>query len=86
MLFRSESALMMVLAHRVEESALERIAESFPKDSDGKEVDVTPFVKPSHRFARKINDYLNDRKKKLISETAQTAKSNEETVGTSTVA
>ena len=76
----------MVLAHDVEESALEKIAESFPKGDDGKEVDVTPFVKPSHRFAHKINDYLNARKKKLISETAQIAKSNEEIVGTSNVA
>ena len=76
----------MVLAHGVEESVLERIAESFPTDNAGKEVDVTPFIKPSRRFARKINDYLNDRKKKLVSETAKAAKSNEENVGTSTIA
>ena len=78
--------MLMVLAHGVEESVLERIAESFPTDNAGKEVDVTPFVKPSRRFARKINDYLNDRKKKLVSETARAAKSNEETIGTSTAA
>ena len=82
----AESALLMVLAHVVEESALEKIVASFPKDSDGKEVDVTPFVKPSCRFARKINAYLTARKKKLISETAQTAKSSEEIIGTSNVA
>ena len=82
----AESALLMVLAHGVEESVLEKIAESFPTDDAGKEVDVTPFVKPSRRFACKINDYLNDRKKKLVSETSKAVKSNEETVGTSTVA
>ena len=81
----AESALLMVLAHEVEESILERIAESFPTDNAGKEVDITPFVNSSRRFSRKINDYLNDRKKKLVSETAKAAKSNEETVGTSTV-
>ena len=32
----AESALLMVLAHGVEESVLERIAESFPKDNAGK--------------------------------------------------
>ena len=69
--------MLMVLAHGVEESVLERIAESFPTDNARKEVDVIPFVKPSRRFARKINDYLNDRKKKLVSETAKAAKSNE---------
>ena len=82
----AESALLMVLAHGVEESVLERIAESFLTDNAGKEVDVTPFVKPSRRFARKINEYLTDRKKKLASETTKAAKSNEETVGTSTAA
>ena len=66
----AESALLMVLAHGVEESTLEKIAASFLKDNDGKEVDVTPFVKPSRRFARKINEYLTTRKKKLVSETA----------------
>ena len=81
-----ESALLMVLAHGVEESDLEKIAASFPKDNDGKEVDVTPFVKPSRRFARKINEYLTARKKKMVLETAQAAKSGEETVGTSNVA
>ena len=82
----AESALLMVLAHGVEESTLEKIAASFPKDNDGKEVDVTPFVKPSRRFARKINEYLTARKKKMVSKTAQAAKSGEETVGTSNVA
>ena len=76
----------MVLAHGVEESTLEKIAASFPKDDDRKEVDVTPFVKPSCRFAHKINEYLTARKKKMVSETSQAAKSGEETVGTSNVA
>ena len=82
----AESALLMVLAHGVDESTLEKIAPSFLKDNDGKEVDVTPFVKPSRRFARKINEYLAAHKKKMVSETSQVAKSGEETVGTSNVA
>ena len=33
----AESALLMVLAHGVKESTLEKIAASFPKDSEGQE-------------------------------------------------
>ena len=79
----AESALLMVLAHGVEESTLEKIAASFPKDDEGQEVDVKPFVKPSRRFARKINEYLTARKKKLTSESTSPAKPAEDVVGTS---
>ena len=78
-----ESALLMVLAHGVEESTLEKIAASFPKNDEGQEVDVTPFVKPSRRFARKINEYLTARKKKLTSESTSSAKPAEDVTGTS---
>ena len=79
----AESALLMVLAHGVEESTLEKIAASFPKDDEGQEVDVKPFVKPSRKYARKINEYLTARKKKLTSESTSAAKPAEDVSGTS---
>ena len=79
----AESALLMVLAHGVEESTLEKIAASFPKDDEGQEVDVKPFVKPSRKYARKINEYLTARKKKLTSESTSSAKPAEDVSGTS---
>ena len=69
----AESALLMVLAYGVEESVLEKIAESFPTNDAGEEVDVTPFVKPSRTFAWKINEYLTARKDKLALEAAKAA-------------
>ena len=81
-----EAIMLMVLAHGVDESVIRRIAEAYPKDSDGKEVDPSPFVKPSRRFARKINEYLIERKKRLAMESASTAKASEEVAETSTAA
>ena len=78
----AESALLMVMAHGVEESTLEKIAASFPKNDEGQEVDVKPFVKPSRMFARKINEYLTARKK-LTSESTSSAKPAEDVVGAS---
>ena len=79
----AESALLMVLAHGVEESTLEKIAASFPKNSEGQEVDVKPFIKPSRKYDRKINEYLTARKKKLTSESTSSAKPTEDVIGTS---
>ena len=79
----AESALLMVLAHGVEESTHEKIAASFPKDDEGQEVDVKPFVKPSRKYARKINEYLTARKKKLTSESTSSTKPAEDVSGTS---
>ena len=41
-----EAIMLMVLAHGVNELVIRRIAEAYPKDNDGKEVDHSPFVKP----------------------------------------
>ena len=81
-----EAIMLMVLAHGIDELVIRRIAEAYPKDSDGKEVDPSPFVKPSRRFARKINEYLIERKKRLAMESASTAKASEEIAETSTAA
>ena len=42
-----EAIMLMVLAHGVDEAVVEKIAKAYPTGEDGKEVDPTPFVKPS---------------------------------------
>ena len=61
----AESALLMALGHGVERELLEKVAESFPTDTAGKEVDVAPFTKLAGRLAKKIVRYLNDRMKEM---------------------
>ena len=50
--------MLMVLAHGVDEAVVEKIAKAYPTGEDGKEVDPTPFVKPSRQYARRINEYM----------------------------
>ena len=78
--------MLMVLAHGDDESIVERITEAYPKDKDGKEVDPCNFVKPSRKYARKINEYLVELKKRIAPATTSTAKASEEHVETSTAA
>ena len=42
-----EAIMLMVLAHGVDKTVVEKIAEAYPTSEDGKEVDPIPFVKPS---------------------------------------
>ena len=65
--------MLMVLAHGVQQSVIEKIAEDFPKGYDGEEVDPSPFVKPSRRFARRINEYLTKRHERLALEASKAA-------------
>ena len=39
-----EAIMLMILAHGVDKSIVEKIAEAYPAGEDGKEVDPTPFV------------------------------------------
>ena len=78
--------MLMVLAHGVDESIVKQITEAFPKGKDGKEVDPSPFIKPSRKLAQKVHEYLVERKKRLALEVANTARASEEAVETSTAA
>ena len=83
--------MLMVLAHGVDEATVNRIAEAYPKDKDGKEVDPSAFVKPSRKYARKINEYMVERRKRLsgassVARAASTAKISKDNVETSTAA
>ena len=69
----AESALLMALSHGVDRRVLEKVAESFPTDAAGKEVDIAPFAKLSSRLAKKIIGYLNDRKERLARASAQSS-------------
>ena len=83
--------MLMVLAHGVDEATINRIAEAYPKDKDGKEVDPSPFVKPSRQYTRKINEYMVAHRKRMprassVARAASTAKVSEDNVETSTAA
>ena len=83
--------MLMVLAHGVDEATVNQIAEAYPKDKDGKEVDPSPFVKPSRKYARKINEYMVEHRKRLsgtssVARAASTAKISKDNVETSTTA
>ena len=67
----AESALLMALSHGVDKEVLEKVAESFPTDAAGKEVDIAPFAKLSRRLAKKITGYLNERKERLARASAK---------------
>ena len=53
-----EAIMLMILAHGVDVATVNKTAEAYPKDKDGKEVDPSPFVKPSRKYTRKINEYM----------------------------
>ena len=76
--------MLMILAHGVDESIVKQITEAYPKDKDGKEVDPSNFVKPSRKYARKINEYLVKPEKRIAPAATSTAKASEEHVETST--
>ena len=62
-----EAIMLMVLAHGVDEAIIEKIAQAYPTGQDGKEVDITPLVLPSRQYARRINEYMVARRKKMSS-------------------
>ena len=81
--------MLMILAHGVDEDVVRQITEAYPKDKDGQEVDPSPYIKPSRKHTRKINEYLVERRKRLseassVAKAASTTKVNEENVETST--
>ena len=83
--------MLMVLAHGVDEAIVNKIAEAYPKDKDGKEVDPSPFVKPSRQYAQKINEYMVACRKRMsrassVARATSTAKISEENVSASTAA
>ena len=65
-----EAIMLMILAHGVDKSIVEKIAEAYPAGEDGKEVDPTPFVRPSRQYTRKINEYLVARRNKMSRSTS----------------
>ena len=86
-----EAIMLMVLAHGVDKAVVEKIAEAYPTSEDGKEVDPTPFVKPSRQYARKINEYMVARRKRMsrassVARATSTAKISEENISASTAA
>ena len=60
-----EAIMLMILAHGVDRSIVEKIAEAYPIGEDEKEVDLTPFVRPSRQYTRKINEYLVARRSRM---------------------
>ena len=60
-----EAIMLMKLAHGVDKSVVEKIVEAYPVGEDGKEVDPTPFVRPSRQYTRKINEYLVARRSRM---------------------
>ena len=60
-----EAIMLMVLAHGVDETIVEKIAQAYPTGQDGKEVDITPLVLPSRQYAPRINEYMVARWKKM---------------------
>ena len=51
---------------------IEKMVEAYPTSEDGKEVDLTPFVKPSRQYTRKINEYMVARRMKMPRATGTT--------------
>ena len=87
----SEAIMLMVLAHGVEQDVVQKIAEAYPKGEDGKEVDPSPFVKPSRQYTRKINEYMVARRQRMprassVARATSTTKISEENVSASTAA
>ena len=80
-----EAIMLMILAHDVDKSVVEKIAEAYPVGEDGKEVDPTPFVRPSRQYTRKINEYLVARRNKM-SRSASTARASSTAASASTAA
>ena len=80
-----EAIMLMILAHGVDRSIVEKITEAYPVGEDGKEVDPTPFVRPSRQYTRKINEYLVARRSKM-SRTASTARASSTAASASTAA
>ena len=86
-----EAIMLMILAHGVDKGVVEKIAEAYPTSEDGKEVDPTPFVRPSRQYTRKINEYLVARRNKMsrttsVARASSTAKISEGNVSASTAA
>ena len=67
-------SISLVLAHAVDEAVVEKIAQAYPTDKDGKEVDITPLVVPSHQYARRINEYMVARQQRMTSRSKGGAK------------
>ena len=78
--------MLMVLAHGVDEAVLEKIAEAYPASEDGKEVDPTPFVRPSRQYTRKINEYLVARRNNMSRSTSAARASSTSNASASTAA
>ena len=86
-----EAIMLMVLAHDVEKVVVEKIAEAYATGEDGKEVDPTPFVKPSRQYAHKINEYMVAHRKRMpratsVARASSTAKISEGNISASTAA
>ena len=86
-----EAIMLMVLAHGVDEAVVENIAKAYPTGEDGKEVDLTPFVKSSHQYTRRINEYMVARRQRMpraksVDKASSTAKISEGNVSASTAA
>ena len=69
-----EAIMLMVLAHGVDEAIVEKIAQAYPTDKDGKEVDITPLVVPSCQYGRRINEYMVARRQRMTSRSKGGAK------------
>ena len=86
-----EAIMLMVLAHGVNEAIIENIVKAYPTGEDGKEVDFTPFVKPSHQYARRINEYMVAIRQRMpraksVAKASSTAKISEGNISASTTA
>ena len=80
-----EAIMLMILAHGVDKSVVEKIAEAYPVGEDGKEVDPTPFVRPSRQYTHKINEYLVACRNKM-SRSASTSRASSTAASASTAA
>ena len=81
-----EAIMLMILAHGVDKSVFEKIAEAYPTGEDGKEVDPTPFVRPSRQYTRKINEYVVARRNKMSRSTSAARSSSTTNASASTTA
>ena len=86
-----EAIMLMVPAHGVDEAVVENIAKAYPIGEVGKEVDLTPFVKSSRQYARRINEYMVARRQRMpraksVAKASSTAKISEGNVSASTAA
>ena len=81
-----EAIMLMMVAHGVDKSIVEKIAEAYSAGEDGKEVDPTPFVRPSRQYTRKINEYLVARRNKMSRSTSAARASSTTNASASTAA